>query len=182
MNNCYFWAFTMCFCQVHYVFLTIISMLTTCLCVGCYFHCRQKQMKTKEGKKLAPDTKELTVQDLRWASLFYSPRADRLRSSSQGLSVKKAVATKHQHRQGEKNSGGTAIRWPAGPHFQLKKWNEGWRRGGTCWKMAQRITTGEPGRSKKKKKISTDRRRKSRRINLSIKFFLMGISGRTMSF
>lgn len=48
--------------------------------------------------------------------------------------------------------------------------------------MAQR-RIGEPGRRKKKEKKSYESK-KSRRINLSIKkkFFLMDISGRTMSF
>ena len=46
----------MCLGQGHYVFLTIISILTTCLRVGYYFHFRKKEMKTQEGRKLAQDS------------------------------------------------------------------------------------------------------------------------------
>lgn len=64
-----YWALTMCLCQVLCTFDNHLNA-QTCLWVGCYFHFRKKQMKTKEGKKLAPNTQELTVQDLPWATLF----------------------------------------------------------------------------------------------------------------
>lgn len=44
--------------------------------LGHYFHFKKKQMNTKEGKKLAPDTQELTVQVYHEPGFLNSSRAE----------------------------------------------------------------------------------------------------------